>query len=573
MSHDKKTSFGKSLFFGKILEDAIFPYPSLRESERENLPILLESLRKFLDEKVDARKMDETETTPEEVRRGLAELGILGIVVPEAYGGYGMSLTAYCRVLEEICTTCGATAVFVGGHASIGTKAFVLYGSEEQKQAVLPKIASGEWTACYALTEPEAGSDAGSMRSTLVPSGDGKHFILNGSKQWITNGAFADVFTVFAKVEGQTPSGPTCFYLTRGMEGLVVGPNEHKMGLNGSATNPLTFENVKVPKENVIGEIGQGFKYALNILNYGRTSLGAGCIGASRRMIHEAALHALQRKQFGRAIAEFELIQEKFWRMAMNTYMLESAVYLTAGLADRGEDFQVESAVCKAFGTEALWANINDAVQIAGGNGFMREYPYERFLRDARINMIFEGTNEIQRIFIALSGMRALGGYLKGVGGALKNPLAGAGVLAAYAGGKLRRTFAGVPFGKPHPSLHEEASIVAEYADILARKSEAILRHYGEAVKERQFLQERLADMVIDLYVLSAGLSRVTRAIEEKGEDAAQHEALIVKTFAREAWHRLRRNAAALDENDDDRRGEIARAVLAAADYPWRLVQ
>jgi acyl-CoA dehydrogenase family protein 9 len=486
-------------------------------------------------------------------------------------------------VCEELATACGSTAVFAGSHTSIGAKALVLYGTKEQKEKFLPKCASGEWVACYALTEPEAGSDAQNLRTTAVPAGDGRHYILNGSKHWITNAAWAHVFTVFARIEQEEPvgrpdrgagGGIACFILTRDMPGLSVGKNEDKLGLKGSATNPLTFENVRVPLENMVGEKGQGFKIALNVLNYGRMSLGAGCLGAVRRMISEAALHATQRRQFDRPIAEFEMIQEKLWRMTVGAYVLESVVYLTAGLCDRGvEDFQLEAAVCKTYGTEVLWDAINDAVQIAGGNGFMQDYPYERFLRDARINMIFEGTNEIQRIFIALMGLRGLGRHLKDVSAALRSPLAGAGTLARYAGDKLACALGRVRAKRVHPALREEAELLGEYTDVLARKSEAVLRWYGAEISEHELIQGRLADMLMDMYCLAAVLSRATRSLEHKGEAGAQEEeTLLVKTFAREARQRLLRNAASIDENDDALRVGVARRTLEETNYPWRLV-
>ncbi len=581
----KKPSFAKGLFFRKFLEDEIFPYPEIAEEERESLQVLVESLRKFLGEKVDAERIDREKEVPEEVRRGLGELGILGMTFPEEFGGFGMSQSAYCRVCEELAAVCGSTAVFVGSHASIGAKALALYGTKEQKEKFLPKCASGEWVACYALTEPEAGSDAQSLRTTAVPAGDGRHYVLNGSKHWITNAAWAHVFTVFARIEKIKKEDPAagrpgegagdsiaCFILTRDMPGLSVGKNEDKLGLKGSVTNPLTFENVRVPSENMVGGEGQGFKIALNVLNYGRMSLGAGCLGSVRRMIGEAALHATQRRQFGRPIAEFEMIQEKFWRMTVGAYVLESVIYLTAGLCDRGvEDFQLEAAVCKTYGTEVLWDAINDAVQIAGGNGFMRDYPYERFLRDARVNMIFEGTNEIQRIFIALMGLRGLGRHLKDVSAALRSPLAGAGTLARYAGDRLARALGRVRVKRAHPALREEAELLGEYTDVLARKSEAVLRWYGAKISEHEFIQGRLADMVMDLYCLAAALSRATRSLERKGEAGAEEETFLVKTFAREARRRLLLNAASIDENDDALRAEVARRTLKETSYPWRL--
>ncbi|UCF80912.1 MAG: acyl-CoA dehydrogenase family protein [Acidobacteriota bacterium] len=553
-------SFAKSLFLGRVPEDEIFPFPELREDERESLPVLLESLRKFLGEKVDAVRIDREKTVPEEVRRGLGELGILGMTFPEEFGGFGMSQTAFCRVCEELATTCASTGIFVGGHSSIGSKALVLYGTKEQKEKFLPKLATGEWVACYALTEPEAGSDAMSMRTTARLSDDKTHYVLNGSKQWITNGAWADVFTIFARVEGEGADGRIgCLILTKDMEGLVVGKNEDKLGLRGSCTTSLTFEDVRVPVENLVGRVGEGFKIALDVLTYGRMSLGASCIGAARRMIREAALHAAQRKQFGRPIAEFEMIQEKLWRMAMGVYVLESAVYLTSGLCDGGaEDFQMESAVCKTYGSEALWDVINDAVQTVGGNGYMTEYPYERFLRDARINLIFEGTNEIQRLLIATLGLQEVRRAVR---------RASKGAETSGAGGKT------AALSKPHAALRDEAGVVAEFAEVLAKKSEALVQRLGKEIREREILQERFADMLIDLYCLSATLSRVTRSVEQKGEKEAADEILIAKTFAREARHRFLRNAAALDEHDDESRLNVARRVVDAADYPWSHVR
>ena len=404
----------KSLFAGEIPEDTVFPYPEPDESERETLSVFLDSFRSFAKDHIDSAKIERDHAIGPDVIRGLGELGAFGMTIPEAYGGYGFSATAYCRVTEEIGKTDAALAILIGGHQSIGMKGLLLYGTEEQKKRWLPRLASGEWIAAFALTEPEAGSDAASIKTTAVYDEKTNEFVLNGTKHWISNGGFAEFFTVFAKdVKLAAPDEHrkvTAFVVTKELGGVTPGKEERKLGLKGSSTVPIELENVRVPASHVLGERGQGFKIAVEILNTGRTSLAAGCTGGSKAMLKAAALHATQRKQFQTRIADFEMIRTKFARMVVSTYALESMVYLTSGLIDRGlDDYSLEGACCKIFGTEAAWRNINDALQIAGGNGFMEEYPYEKALRDSRINMIFEGTNEILRVLVALSGMRDVG--------------------------------------------------------------------------------------------------------------------------------------------------------------------
>ncbi|HEV2064484.1 MAG TPA: acyl-CoA dehydrogenase family protein, partial [Thermoanaerobaculia bacterium] len=408
----------KSLFAGHVPEDTVFPYPEISAEERETVSTFLESFRSFAKDKIDAAAIDRDQKVPPEVVKGLADLGAFGMTIPEAYGGYGFSASAYCRVTEEIGRTDASIGILVGGHQSIGLKGLILFGTEEQKKRWLPRLATGEMIAAFALTEPEAGSDAASIKTTAVYDEAKNEFVLNGTKHWISNGGFAEFFTVFAK-DTKLPASDehrrmTAFVVTKDLGGVTPGKEEKKLGLRGSSTVPIELVNVRVPANHVLGERGQGFKIAVEILNTGRTSLGAGCIGGSKAMIREAALHATQRKQFGTRIADFEMIRGKFARMVVSTYALESMVYLTAGLVDRGlEDYSLEGACCKVFGTEAVWRNINDALQIAGGNGFMEEYPYQRALRDSRINMIFEGTNEVLRMLVALTGMKDIGDEMK----------------------------------------------------------------------------------------------------------------------------------------------------------------
>ena len=532
----------RALMAGVVPEDTVFPFPEIPPEDRETVSAFLESLRGFTRDHIDPARIEREHAISRDVIKGLGDLGAFGMTIPEEYGGYGFSSSAYCRVTEEIGGTDASLGILIGGHQSIGLKGLLLYGSEEQKRRWLPRLATGEMIAAFALTEPEAGSDAASIRTTAEFDETSGTFLLNGSKHWISNGGFAEFFTVFAK-DVKLPAADahrriTAFAVTKDLSGVVPGKEERKLGLKGSSTVPIELQNVRVPAGNVLGERGQGFKIAVEVLNTGRTSLGAGCIGGSKAMIRLAAAHATQRRQFGSRIADFEMIRGKFARMVVNTYALESMVYLTSGLIDRGlPDYALEGACCKVFGTEAVWQTINDALQIAGGNGFMEEYPYERALRDSRINMIFEGTNEILRVLVALSGMRDAGEDLKEVGKALKAPLSSLGILSDYAARKIR----GLAPGKltaVAAELAEEAEIVTRYTGAASNVLERVLRKHGKAVIEKQYQQERLANVVMDLYASLAVLSRATAARAHGGERGGE-EILLARAFVQAAKYRI----------------------------------
>jgi acyl-CoA dehydrogenase family protein 9 len=564
----------KSLFAGVIPEDTVFPYPEVDAAERETVSAFLDSFRAFARDHVDSASIERDQGVPSEVIRGLAELGAFGMTIPEAYGGYGFSSSAYCRVTEEIGRTDASLGILIGGHQSIGLKGLLLYGSEEQKRKWLPKLATGEMIAAFALTEPEAGSDAASIRTTAVYDAATDTFVLNGIKHWISNGGFAEFFTVFAKDVTLDAKDEhrriTAFVVTKDLGGVTPGKEERKLGLKGSSTVPIELENVRVPAFNVIGERGHGFKIAVEILNTGRTSLGAGCIGGSKIMLREAARHATQRKQFQTRIADFEMIRAKFARMVVSTYALESMVYLTAGLVDRGlDDYSLEGACCKVYGTETVWRNINDALQIAGGNGFMEEYPYEKALRDSRINMIFEGTNEILRVLVALSGMRDVGEDLKEVGRALKAPLSSLGILSEYAAKKFRGAVAPGRLSRIAPELAPQGEIVARYARAAHGAVETLLRKYGKDVIAKEYHQERLANVAIDLYGSLAVLSRATSAIRVRGAEAAADEVRVAKAFVEGAKYRMVGHLKEMDKNRDAEQTAISETAYSSLGYAF----
>ncbi len=570
---DQPRSFLKSLFAGEIDQDMVFPYPQMPAEEKGNLQIIIESFREFARDHLQPEEIDRQGFIPPEVYDGLKQLGFFGLSIPEQYGGAGLSQTSYCRVFEEICNYDGALAVSMGGHLSIGSKGIILYGSDKQKENFLPRMASGEWMGAFALTEAGAGSDAAGIQSKAVLDPSKTFFTLNGGKIWITNGGIADVLTVFAKTEmqegGEKKDKITAFLVERGMPGFTSGKPEEKLGIHGSNTTSLNFDNVRLPIDNMLGPMGKGFKVAMEILNVGRLGLASGCVGGSKIMTRMAIEHAKNRKQFGKAIAQFEMIQEKISRMIVATYAAESMVYLTTALADRDLDFSLESAASKVFASETVWRVANEAMQIAGGIGYSKDYPYERVLRDARINLIFEGTNEILRAFIALAGMQGPGEYLKKIGKALRDPIKGFGLLTGYAARKVKDKVAADRITNIHPRLSEEVDKFNDYAATLYSATEKVLMKYGKDVITKQFAQRRLADMTIDLYAMVAVISRLDTLLKSSAN--AEHDLLVGKAFIEDAWRRVRRHLRQLDENIDNERKQICEIVYERGAYPFKM--
>jgi acyl-CoA dehydrogenase family protein 9 len=516
---------------------------------------------------------------PKEMISHLAELGLLGLAVPEVYGGLGLTQSAYARIMQEAAKIDGALAVTMGAHQSIGYKALLLFGTEEQKERFLPRLATGQLFACYCLTEPGSGSDAASIKTRAVLSSDGKHYILSGNKLWITNGGVANFMTVFAKTDveegGLKKEKVTCFVLELPAEGVTVGPAEHKHGIRASWTNAIHFDNVKVPVENIIGGLGQGFKIAMGVLNHGRMGLAAGCVGGARNALRASIEHANERVQFQRKIGEFGMIQEKIARMLVNLYVAESMTFMTTSLIDRKEmDYSIESAISKVFCSEMLWESVDENIQIWGGNGYMKEYPFERWMRDARINRIFEGTNEILRAFIALSGMQGPGQELAGLADAIKYPLKGLGLVGDFAIRRIKRSVIGESITKSHPALKKQAGLLEEFSGQFANQVEVLLRRHGKEIHRKQFAQKRIADIAIDLYAMSCVLARVTRSIEEQGGgDKCQLELAIAESFFHRAAQRIRANFNGIDKNDDDSMKFIAAQAYEAGEYPFDITK
>jgi alkylation response protein AidB-like acyl-CoA dehydrogenase len=525
-----KPSFTRQLFSGVIDDDVLFPYPRISDDEERRTTEFLDGLRGYLEKELDREWIDENECIPPEIVDRLREMGLFGITLPAEYGGMGLSQSAYCRVFEFVTGYDVGLAIMMGVHLSLGTKGLVLAGTDEQKRFYLPKAATGEWFASFALTEPGAGSDAAGVQSRAVLSDDGSEWILNGSKIWIGNASFSEIVVTFAQTpverEGKTVDRVTAFILRPDMPGFERGARLRKMGARGSDQAELHFRDVRVPREYVLGEVGDGFKLAVRILNSGRQGLSAGAAGGVKKALQMASEFAQGREQFGRPIAEFELTRGKLAAMAADAYTAESVAYFTTGLADRGDvDYALESAAAKVWNSEALDRSVDELVQIAGGRGFVKGYPYERMYRDARITRIFEGTNEILRLFVGLSGIQEPGERLRKIGAALRDPIHQIGLLTDYAADRIK-----LAAGRGEPSIEHEVDprlqrhfdfLTSHTRDLRAAVDRAITR-YGREIVERQFVVARLADMAIELYVRSCVLSRTQALLRAHHDGLAQ---------------------------------------------------
>ena len=458
-----------------------------------------------------------------ELLKKTAELGLSSVDIPEEYGGADMDKVSSCIIADRISKYAGF-AVSWGGHTGIGTLPIVLFGTEAQKKKYLPKLAAGEMIGAYALSEASAGSDALNCRARAQLSPDGKHYVLNGEKMWITNAGFADLFTVFAKVDGEKF---TAFLVERGFAGLAIGGEEHKMGIRGSSTCPLILNDCHVPVENVLGEVGKGHVIAFNILNIGRYKLGAMCVGGSRTSLEHAIGYAKQRKAFGKSIADFGLIQEKLADMATEVFVGEAMVYRTAGMMDVAlgevdktganamgeirkaiEEYAVECSILKVWGSEMLDRVVDEVVQIYGGYGFVEEYPAERAYRDARVNRIFEGTNEINRLIIT--------GWL------MKRAMTGQLPLLPAIKKLMDEVLSGPSLGEgPEGPLAAERALVGNAKKLALFAAGAASQKYMQALVDQQEVMGALADMIMEVYAMESVVLRAHKMLERDGETAA----------------------------------------------------
>ena len=571
-------SVAKNLFFGEILEENLFPYPKIRERDRELLGAMVEAIDDFLNDKhAELKQWDRDAEQPAEFIQALRDMGLFGLIIPEAQGGLALSNAAYARVLSQSSGHDSSVSLTIGAHSSIGMKGVLLFGTEEQKARYLPRLASGELIAAFCLTESGAGSDAASVRTKAVRNADGS-WLLNGEKTWITNGGIAGFYTVFARTD--TPEGKmSAFLVEASWPGVSHGPHEDKHGIRASNTATVAFADVRVPAENLLGEVGKGFKVAMAILNNGRTGLGGGAVGGMKSLIRLATQQAKDRKQFGRPIADFGLVREKIAQMTIDCFAAESAVWMVAHYIDSGcEDYSTEAAMSKVFASEAIQRAAYEAFQIAAGNGFMKEFPYEQISRDARILSIFEGTNEILRLYVALSGLKDVGTTLaslkSAIGDIFNNPIKGFGVLGGYASRRAREA-TGIGTDRIlrnlHPRLRKAALIYEKYVVELSALSDQLLRKVGRAITDHQHQQKRLADIAIDLFVGLCVLSRADGLLREQ-HPAAETAVSIAETFTRQARRRMARNVRGVGHNEDAMIEQLAETILDSGRYLWDVI-
>lgn len=510
-------SFAKDLFLGRFRTESIMPYPLQSAEARKQGDEVVDRVRQYCQQHIDPVAIDRNEEIPDEVVKGLADVGVLGMTVSKEHGGLGLSQQTYCRVMEVIGGHCGSTGVFVNAHHSIGLRALELFGTDEQKATWIGPGARGERIAAFALTEVDAGSDASNVQTRATPSEDGKGYVLNGQKRWITNGGIAQMLTVMARTpDDKDPDGKiTAFLVTPDMPGFeVLEERMEKVGIRGTATGRLKFDNVYVPKENILGPLGKGLRVALTVLDFGRTTFGASCTGVGKFCVERMVHRANTRRQFGKTLGEFELVRSKIALAAADTFAMESATYHTAAMIDSGaEDFMVETAMLKVFASDYLWRIVNDCLQIWGGAGFFTDQPFERMMRDARLNLIGEGANDVLRCFVSMVGFRGLGEELQGV---MKKP---------WTATKLMRFSPNVPV--KNERLRAQSVKIGKQIGSFVRACQNALMKHREAIMDEQFVQARLGDIATELYMSSCVYARLTSILERSDLDDDTKQRLV----------------------------------------------
>lgn len=570
----KHVGFAGGLYFGQYLGDKLLPYPDIHGDSAVNT--FVEDVRTFCKQNVDPVTIDRQEDIPQSVIDGLGKLGVLGACLPTEAGGKDLSQTHYCRILEVLGGHCASTALFVNAHHSIGPRAIVLFGTEEQKKKYLPDMAAGRSISAFALTEPQAGSDAGNVQTQAVPSPDGKGYILNGEKRYITNGALSKVLTVMARtpVEGSQDTKVTAFIVTPDMPGFsVTEARMPKCGVRGTATSRLAFKDMFVPKENILGKLGRGLKVALTVLDFGRVTFGGSCTGAAKFCVQKAIEHANSRVQFGQTLGNFELVKDKLAYMGACAFAMESCTYQTASLMDSGtDDYMIETAMLKVFATECLWRIVNDTFQIYGGAAYFNDLPFERMMRDARINMIGEGANDVLLAFVALVGMRDVGLELEGILKSLKNPIGNFGRISGFAARKLGSLLMSPEVHVRNSALDDEATRLGRMIGKFGGAVEGLLRRHQLEILDMQYTQARVANVAIELYVSACVLNRLDFMLSHpKSNSAEQHYGLASgKYYLKAAAARMQRNIADLWDNLDNETTEYANLMLRGTAAPQK---
>ncbi|MEM1042022.1 MAG: acyl-CoA dehydrogenase family protein [Bacteroidota bacterium] len=589
----EEMGFIKNMFWGRIREDLVFPYPQVPADEKATCDALLARLDEYLENEHPTVQIDQEEEIPEWAIARLFDLGVLGMTIPEEYGGLGLGVASYNRILERIGRTCGSTAVVVSAHQSIGCKALMLFGTEEQKKDLLPLVAREKLSA-FCLSEPQVGSDAAGQETYCRLSEDGTHYILNGEKKWSTSGALAGLFTVMTKQEltdpktGKTKTGVTALIVTPDMEGVdIFQKNRSKTGIRGTWQARIRFNDVKVPVARRMHKEGQGLKVALTCLNYGRCTLSAGVTGAAKQARDQAAKWVRTRYQFNRPISEFELVQQNVAKMAALCYAMDAMLYMTCGFLDRHDkDIMVETAACKVFCSHYGWEVIDAGMQIMGGEAYVTENEYDRLWRDNRIHRIVEGSNEVMQSCVFAYGGKQLAEYMLGVlnavewdeeSGALDNikrivasavnpdiVKKGTPLAAEIFIGK-KRPKANVQ--RLHPALQGQADLLARHVQTHSREFKLTSKRLEETIVTRQVMQARLADNAMLMYAWACVLSKLDGQLRAGERGAAfERDKAAALHFLRLADLQIRENVRGLSRNADVSMVEAAQAQYALTD-------
>ncbi|WP_066759478.1 acyl-CoA dehydrogenase family protein [Crocinitomix algicola] len=541
---DKKTIKGGEFIIRETNFDAVFTPEDYNEEQRMIAQTCLDFIRQEIDPKIEEIDAMEEGLMPSLVEKA-GELGMLGMSVPADLGGMGVDFPTSMLATEYLGRG-NSFSVAYGAHTGIGTLPILYYGTEEQKQKFIPKLASGEWKAAYCLTEPSSGSDANSGKTTAKLSEDGKNYVINGQKMWITNAGFADVFTVFAKIGDD--ENLTGFIVEANREGISLNPEEKKMGIKGSSTRQVFFNNVSIPAENLLGERNKGFKIALNILNIGRIKLAAGVLGGAKEVVNHSVRYANEREQFGRPISKYGAIRHKIGEQAIQTFVLESAVYRAAANIDEAihnlveggmdkqdatlkgiEEFAAECAMLKVLGSETLDYCVDEGVQIHGGMGFSAESAVERAYRDSRINRIFEGTNEINRLLtVDMILKKAMKGQLDLMGPAQA----------------VANELMSIPdFSDPSSELFaEEKGYLKNFKKTLLMVAGTAAQKLMMQLSKEQEILMNIADIANAIYASESVLLRVEKMVKSRGEEACAEYIAIVKTYIFDAADRINKS-------------------------------
>lgn len=577
-----RPSFVRGLFAGALDESALFPYPpslaSRSPHDAAEARRLVDGVHQLVRSGVlDPAANDDAEQLPEPVVRAMAELGMLGLSIPREYGGVGLSASAYAVVAGATAAVDASLAVLIGVHNGLCAKAIVLYGSDALKQRYLPMLARGDTLGAYALTEPATGSDAQHIVTRAERAPDNRGWLLTGRKHWIGNGQRAGVIVTFAQTpverDGRTIDRPTAFVIRPDMPGFSIAGTIRKLGIRASTQAELVFEQLYVPDDHVLGEVGRGFAVAVNALNSGRLSLAAGCTTAAKMMVNEFIAYGEWRTQFGAPLASFEITQRKAATLAADAYAADAMVgALAAALDDPERDASLEAAIAKVFASELIWRATDEMVQLAGGRGFVKPWPYERWLRDARINRIFEGANEVLRLYVGLNGIQGPAAQLQELATALRDPVRQWEHIARAATARMKTALGQhAKFGvRVHARLEPHLRFIEKHAAELARATDRAVQRHRKEIIHRQMVVERLADMAAELYARSVTVARTQQLVEELGAEGASHALDLCDLFCVGSGRRFREHRTALQDGGeviDERRRGVADTLRRELGY------